>query len=87
MGYKYRCVADRVVLTAKQKERRVEAVKSWICGKIDLDQVIFSDECKFTLDDNDRSMTWVKNTTHRSEKDLSEAALFWFVVAYLEAAC
>ena len=68
MGYKYRCVADRVVLTAKQKERRVEAVKSWICGKIDLDQVIFSDECKFTLDGNDRSMTWVKNITHRRRK-------------------
>ena len=56
MGYKYR-VADLVVLTAKQKERRVEAVKSWICGKIDLDQVIFSDECKFMLNSNDRSMT------------------------------
>ena len=33
MGYKYRSVADKVVLTPKQKERRVEAVKAWICGK------------------------------------------------------
>jgi len=68
MGYKYRSVADKVVLTAKQKERRVEAIKAWICGKVDLDKVIFSDECKFTLDGNDGSMTWVKKITHRRQK-------------------
>jgi len=36
--------------------------------KIELERVIFSDECKFTLDGNDRFMTWVKNIIHRRRK-------------------
>ena len=55
MGYKYRSVADKVILTPKQKERGVETVKAWICKNVYLDKVIFSDECKFTLNGNEGS--------------------------------
>ena len=47
--------------------RRVDIVKKWICNKIDMDQV-YTDECKFTLDDNYSSSTWEKNITNRRRK-------------------
>ena len=43
MGYRYK--------------RRVQIVKGWILAKIDMDKVIFSDECKFPMDGNDTPKT------------------------------
>ena len=60
MGYRYRSVAEKIILNDDQKTRRVEAVKGWICTKIDMDKVIFSDEWKFTLDGNEAPKIWVK---------------------------
>jgi len=40
MGYCYKTVADKIVLTHNQMIRRVDNVKKWICNKIDIDQVV-----------------------------------------------
>ena len=34
-----------------------------------MDQVVYRDEYKFTLDDNDSSSTWSKNITSRQQKE------------------
>ena len=68
IGYRYKSVADQILLTEKQKQKRVDTVRKMIYEKIDMDQVIFSDECKFTLDGNDGSKTWVTKINKRRRK-------------------
>ena len=58
----------KIILSDDQKTRKVEVVKGWLNSKIDMDKVIFSDECKFTLDGNEAPKTWVKKITHRKRK-------------------
>jgi len=68
LGYRYKNVASKIVLSAAQKMTRCKIVKNWICEKIDMDLVVYSDECKFTLDGNDCTKTWVKNIRNRRRK-------------------
>ena len=41
MGYRYKTVANKIVLTHNQMMRIVDIVKKWICNKIDMDQVVY----------------------------------------------
>lgn len=58
LGFNYKKIKSGILLTDLQKERRVELVRQWICEKIDMDTVVFSDECKFSLDGDDNSKSW-----------------------------
>ena len=62
--YRYETEANKIVLTHNQM-MSVDIVKKWICNKIDMDQVIYTDECKFTLDCKDFSSTRAKNINNR----------------------
>ena len=44
MGYRYKTVVNKIVHTPNQMTRRVDIVKKWICNKIDMDQVVYTDE-------------------------------------------
>jgi len=44
-----------------------------------MDQVVYTDECKLTLDSNDSSSTWVKNITNRRRK---KSFRFGLVIAW-----
>lgn len=59
-GFRYRKNKQKIILTAYQKAERVRIVKQWICENINFDKIIFSDECKFSLDGDDNYMTWSK---------------------------
>ena len=69
MGLSYRRRCQRIQLSDNQKAKRVEIVRSWIIENVDFDKVVFSDECRFSLDGNDNFMSWSKdNNTQRARR-------------------
>jgi len=64
MEYRYKIVANKIILIHNQMIRKVDIVKKWIWNKIDMNQVVYTDEWKFTLYGNDSSTTWAKNITN-----------------------
>ena len=56
----------KIQLTAAQKEKRVGMVRKWICDKIDPDNIVFTNEARFSLDGNDNMYSWIdKNDNSR----------------------
>ena len=57
---------------------RVEAIKCWIYNNINFNNVIFSDECRFSLDGSDYFQSWqlhYDNQPTIREKGHSEVVL------------
>lgn len=58
LNFKYKPVSRKIILTKEHKLQRVEKVRKWIIDKVDPDLIIFTDECRFTLDGNDSLYSW-----------------------------
>lgn len=48
----------KIILTEKQKDVRVSTVLSWFQKNINFNEVVYSDECRFSLDGPDNFMSW-----------------------------
>lgn len=59
-NYKYREVKQKIQLSATNKARRIEIIKTWFKEKVDWNNVIFMDEKRFKFDGPDNFGTWMK---------------------------
>jgi transposase len=57
--FKYKKVAQKIVLSKKHKERRLSVVSTWISQNIIWEKCIFSDEKRFCLDGPDNWYVYV----------------------------
>lgn len=53
-----RNVKQKIILTEDQMSTRVQICKGWFTEKINFEKVIFSDECRFSLDGPDNFLSW-----------------------------
>lgn len=56
--FQLRNIPKKIVLNDYQKSTRVTAIKSWLKSNIDFNKVIYSDECRFSLDGPDYFLSW-----------------------------
>lgn len=62
----YKNVPRKIILSSLQMANRVQVVRNWICQKIDPDEIVFTDESRFSLDGNDSMYSWTcKNDIFR----------------------
>lgn len=62
LNYKYANLPSKFSLTSKQKQKRIEVVRSFIKDRIDWNLVIFSDEKRFSLMGCDSHYTWIHSS-------------------------
>lgn len=76
LGMKYRPAVKKIMLSEKHKETRVNIVRKWICHKVDPDLIVFTDECRFSLDGNDALYTWKdKNNVYLPKRPFGGGSL------------
>ena len=56
--FKYGNVKRKIILNEKQKNSRLQIIKSWFVKGLDFKSIIFSDEARFSLDGPDNFQSW-----------------------------
>ena len=54
----YGTIPKRIVLNEEKRLKRVKYIKSWFCEKIEFKNIIYTDECRFSLDGPDHFKSW-----------------------------
>lgn len=61
---KYKRITRKIILSPAQKLKRVEIVRGWFCSKLDPDEIVFTDESRFSLDGNDSMLSWTDGNSY-----------------------
>lgn len=56
--FRLRNIKRKIILSEKHKEQRVSIIRSWFNENVNFKNVIFSDECRFSLDGPDSFLSW-----------------------------
>ena len=71
-GYKYGNIKKRIILTAKQKEKRKEICKQWLKEKLNFNEIVMSDEKFFRLDGPDNWFSYSSNDRKLPKRNLRQ---------------
>ena len=73
VGFTYRRIPSKIILSQKHKERRVMVINDWITENHVLEKTTFSDKKRFSLDGSDdwRAYTLKNNTNTRQRRQCS----------------
>lgn len=76
-----RNIRKKIILTDEQKRNRLRLIKAWFEERIDFNKVIFTDECRFSLDGPDNFLSWQLDddvTKYRQSRAFSGGSVMIF---------
>lgn len=81
-AYKYRAMTQRIQLTDKNKQNRLECIKLWLKEKVDWREVVFVDEKLFRFDGPDDFKSWCKadECTTRKKRQMGGGSVMIFAI-------